>query len=167
MRLFTATFILLVLPHLTTSLSPGSPTGNALSTLPLAATLSSENVTCPGSTMECPNSPSHCCPTGLTCLKKQDILGVIGWGCCTAMAGVTCPLILSNTECAVEGWVACGDGRGATCCEKESQCRLGERGMWDCSGESQGSGEMMQNEKGEVKDEEKDSGTGGRAIRGG
>ena len=51
--------------------------------------------------------------------------------------GATCPLLLSNVQCALQGWVVCGgvDGKlkSATCCEKVEMCREIGRGGWDCA----------------------------------
>jgi len=53
--------------------------------------------------------------------------------------GATCPLLLSNEKCALQGWVVCGgiDGKlkSATCCEKVEMCREIGRGGWDCAAE--------------------------------
>jgi len=136
----TALSILLFLFSFASATTPGNPKGDYLSTMPLAATLQPNLSTCPTGSTACPNTNNStvCCPTDTACLKKQDINGVPGWGCCnTAIIGATCPLLLSNEKCALQGWVVCGgvDGKlkSATCCEKVEMCRGIGRGGWDCA----------------------------------
>ncbi|KAF8418937.1 hypothetical protein EV426DRAFT_298599 [Tirmania nivea] len=140
MRKSTATLSLSFLFPFANATTPGDPRGDYLSTMPLAATLQPHLTTCPADSTVCPDTRSSivCCPTDTTCLKKQDINGVPGWGCCTtAPIGATCPLLLSNEKCALKGWVICGgvNGKlkGATCCEKVEMCREIGRGGWDCA----------------------------------
>lgn len=137
----TTPSLLLLLFSFAGATTPGNPKGDYLSTMPLAATLQPNLTTCPTGSTACPsttNSTTACCPTDTTCLKKQDLNGVAGWGCCTsAPIGATCPLLLSNEQCALQGWVVCGGVGGklksATCCEKVEMCREIERGGWDCA----------------------------------
>ncbi|RPB25994.1 hypothetical protein L211DRAFT_847741 [Terfezia boudieri ATCC MYA-4762] len=139
----TALSLLFFLFSFASATTPGNPKGDYLSTMPLAATLQPKLTTCPAGSTTCleTGSSTICCPTGTTCVKKQDINGVSGWGCCNATPmGATCPLLLSNKECALQGWVVCGgvDGKlkSATCCERVGMCREMGRGRWDCAAES-------------------------------
>ncbi|KAF8424751.1 hypothetical protein BGX38DRAFT_1279369 [Terfezia claveryi] len=139
----TALSLLFFLVSFASTTTPGNPKGDYLSTMPLAATLQPKLTTCPTDSTTCleTDNSTICCPTATTCVKKQDINGIAGWGCCNAAPmGATCPLLLSNEKCAVQGWVVCGgvDGKlkSATCCEKVGMCREIGRGRWDCAAES-------------------------------
>ncbi|KAI5811292.1 hypothetical protein DFH27DRAFT_20127 [Peziza echinospora] len=123
-----------------------TPTPTLGEAIPLALTMP-PRTSCPATMITCnaataeESLQTHCCPSGNTCIKKPDVFGVQGWGCCdTSDPTAKCGSVIETTKCAAVGWSVCGGGEGGKCCASRGLCRsVNEGGLkWDCGGSGNG-----------------------------